>query len=333
MCILREAVCLRVSNIPNLVLTACEAGAPYEPHQNPAKLAILFSGGLDCTLLARIAHETASISDPIDLLNVACQNPRIHGEGKALHGISPYELCPDRITARNSLLELQRVCVGRVWRLVEINVPYEEMLEHRENILNLMYPHNTEMDLSIASALYFAARGAGIVRDSPSSSPSRVVISDALLEAITYVTPARVLLSGLGADELFGGYQRHATAFARRSLSGLLAELAIDIERLGKRNLGRDDRVTSHFGREVRYPYLDDNIVTWAMERPVWEKCGFGEHSPTDPCSGDRSGSNLPQSAPPLDPGKKILRLLACELGMYGVAREGKRAVSIRAPP
>src|ERR1700743_3529224 len=124
------------------------------------------------------------------------------------------------------------------------------------------------MDLSIAYALYFAARGTGIV-------------SSGVDEGLTpYTTPARVLLSGLGADELFGGYTRHSTAFNRNGYPGLLDELELDVNRLGKRKLGREDRVISHGGREARFPYLDESLVKWAVECPIWEKCGFRTNMP-----------------------------------------------------
>jgi asparagine synthetase B (glutamine-hydrolysing) len=100
-------------------------------------------------------------------------------------------------------------------------------MAHRPSIVKLMHPHNTEMDLSIACALYFAARGHGQASTNANQIP------------ITYTTQARVLLSGLGADELFGGYTRHATAFNRTGYSGLLNELKIEVDRLGKSNLGR----------------------------------------------------------------------------------------------
>ena len=158
------------------------------------------------------------------------------------------------------------------------------------------------MDLSIAYALYFAARGTGAASygQGASSAP--------------YATPARVLLSGLGADELFGGYTRHATAFNRKGFPGLLDELELDVNRLGKRNLGRDDRVISHWGREARFPYLDEDLVKWAVECPIWEKCGF-------------QNTVLDEQGPQIDPSKKVLRLLAYELGMPSVAQEKKRAV------
>lgn len=164
-----------------------------------------------------------------------------------------------------------------------------------------MYPHNTEMDLSIASALYFAARGEGTATTKPGE------------ETRPYATTARVLMSGLGADELFGGYSRHGAAHASRGYQGLVDELKLDVGRLGKRNLGRDDRVMAHWGREVRFPFLDEALVRWAMALPAWEKCDFG---------------NTDSGATGLDAEKRVLRLLSLNLGMAEVAREKKRAVS-----
>jgi asparagine synthetase B (glutamine-hydrolysing) len=184
-------------------------------------------------------------------------------------------------------------------------VPYIETVSHRDKVVALMYPHNTEMDLSIAYALYFAARGTGLAATEKNMKP------------VTYRTPARVLLSGLGADELFGGYTRHATAFERRGFPGLLSELELDVNRLGKRNLGRDDRVISNWGREARYPYLDESLVKWALDLPVWGKCGFGTER--------RNGQEVEED---LEHGKKILRLLASQLGLFSVAKEKKRAAS-----
>lgn len=162
------------------------------------------------------------------------------------------------------------------------------------------------MDLSIACALYFASRGSG-----------QASISDEV-PATDYTTEARVLLSGLGADELFGGYTRHATAFSRRGFQGLIEELDLDVSRLGKRNLGRDDRAISNWGREARFPYLDEDLVKWSLACPVWDKCGFGG-------SDETSGAVEPE----LEPGKKVLRLLAWKLGMHSVSQEKKRAVRL----
>lgn len=186
--------------------------------------------------------------------------------------------------------------------LCQIDIPYTEVLAHRGQVVSLMHPHNTEMDLSISYAFYFAARGSGYIHQLGNG------------EAETYSTPARVLLSGLGADELFAGYTRHATAFTRNGFAGLLNELELDLSRLGKRNLGRDDRVSAHWGKEIRYPYLDEGLLQWALAAPVWEKCGFGQVQ--------EKGEDW------IEPGKQVLRILARNLGMTRISQEKKRAVS-----
>ncbi|KAH0615065.1 uncharacterized protein H6S33_000701 [Morchella sextelata] len=318
--ILKESVNTRVRDIP----FRGEGGV---------RLAILFSGGLDCTVLARIVHECLPPGEPVDLLNVAFENPRVidarkvsaqepkkakkkkpkKGQYKGQHTDGPepepeaeikaeteapeeplpetetpeaqpdtYELCPDRLTGRKSHAELLSVC-PRPWRFHAINIPQPTLHAHRATVISLMHPHNTEMDLSIALAFYFASRSISHTPDT--SSPS-------------YTTPSRILLSGLGADELLGGYTRHLTAHRRSGTAGLIAELQLDLSRLGQRNLGRDDRVLSHWGREARYPFLDERVVGWCVAARV---------------GGKRD--------------KALLRGLAGSMGMGGVAGEKKRAV------
>ena len=56
---------------------------------------------------------------------------------------------------------------------------------------------------SLAIALYFASKGVGTIRKA-SESPRE-----------SYTSPAKVLLNGLGPDELLGGYGRYKTVFSQ----------------------------------------------------------------------------------------------------------------------
>jgi hypothetical protein len=77
-----------------------------------------------------------------------------------------------------------------------------------------------------------------------------------------YTSQARVALLGHGADELCGGYARHATRFRAAGWEGLAAELAIDMRRMWLRNLGRDDRLVGDHGR-------------WAVRLGEWVRVIF----------------------------------------------------------
>lgn len=306
---LSDALKLRVTNVPT--------HSQLHTSAETARIAVLFSGGLDCTLLARMAHDLIPSEEAIDLLNIAFENPRSL-QAQPVASTSPYETCPDRRTGRASFAELCSVCPQRKWRFVAIDMPYTSTLAHKEQIIELMRPHNTEMDLSIGMALYFAARGEG----------TAYVGGTAEAADQAYTTTARVLLSGLGADELFGGYSRHAAAFARSAYAGLAAELDLDYQRIGQRNLGRDDRVISHWGKETRYPFLDEDFVRFSLQLPVWEKCGFRQDKAIPKHYEETVQVDDPAK---LEPAKLLLRLAAWRLGMTKVAAERKRAIQFGA--
>lgn len=71
-----------------------------------------------------------------------------------------------------------------------------------------------------------------------------------------YKSQSRVVILGMGADESLGGYSRYKTK------PSLQDELQLDFRRLWERNLGRDDRVTADHGREGRFPFLDEDVLS-----------------------------------------------------------------------
>jgi asparagine synthetase B (glutamine-hydrolysing) len=128
------------------------------------------------------------------------------------------------------------------------------------------------------------------------------------LNSKPYKTTAKVLLSGLGADELFGGYSRHSSSFSNHGWEGLLQELQLDMDRISTRNLGRDDRIISDHGKEVRFPFLDENLLKTVSEIPIFLKMDLRY---------------------PKGMGDKLLLRLLChhELKCTGVSSEPKRAI------
>lgn len=70
------------------------------------RVSIMFSGGIDCTVLAAMCHQCIPTDEPIDLLNVAFENPR----KIKLHGNRNKYDVPDRLLGRISFEELRYLC-------------------------------------------------------------------------------------------------------------------------------------------------------------------------------------------------------------------------------
>ena len=129
--------------------------------------------------------------------------------------------------------------------------------------------------------------------------------TDAIVE--NYRSQARILLLGMGADEQMAGYGRHRTTFRKAGWSGLREELKRERSRLWLRNLGRDDRVVSDWGREARFPFLDEQVMHILSEFALPLVCDLTKELG----AGD----------------KLVLRTVARNLGLVHCAALQKRAI------
>ncbi|CAG9830107.1 unnamed protein product [Diabrotica balteata] len=266
--LLTDSIRRRISSQPKFCKICIKDKLPC----NHCTVGVLFSGGVDCSILALLSDQFVEKDRPIDLFNVAFDETKDYKT-------------PDRLTGLETFQELQNICPDREWRFNEVNITKLELDERRHvHIVDLIYPLKSVLDDSLGCALWFASRG--------------VVDSN-----------CRVLLVGMGADELFGGYTKHRAAFKRASWSGLHEILIEDWQNLPYRNLGRDDRVVSDHGRQLRTPYLDEQVVNYVRGLQCWEKT----------CPSDKLRHGFGD--------KILLRSLAYHLGLKKAAFLKKRAL------
>ena len=92
-----------------------------------------------------------------------------------------------------------------------------------------------------------------------------------------------VMLSGQGADELFGGYPWYARVLEKDGPRVLREHMTEDLLLLYKETLEREDKITMAHSIEMREPFLDKRIIKLSMEMDLklnlkGAKDQFGKH-------------------------------------------------------
>ncbi|KAL0889558.1 hypothetical protein Bca101_013541 [Brassica carinata] len=250
----------------------------FQGEREVVPVAVLFSGGLDSMILAALLDQC---------LDNKC-NQSFDGPN-----------APDRISAKAGIKELRKIAPMRRWKLVEIDADLSKLTLETKRVMSLINPADTYMDLNIGTALWLAARGDGWIHEESDNYEDS--------QRIRYKSVARILLVGAGADEQCAGYGRHRTKYRNGSWTALDQEMKLDMQRIWKRNLGRDDRCIADNGKEARFPFLDEDVIKTLLDIPLWEIADLEQPSG----KGD----------------KKILRQVAKLLGLHEVAKMPKRAI------
>ena len=255
---LRQSIRKRLNDIINL-----------NKNKNYA-LGVSFSGGLDSTLLAYYTLLETNENINIDLFNLSFENSS-----------------PDRITGIISYKELIDKFTNRKINLILIDKNYKEDITpiFQQKILNLIFPRNTHMDFNISAAKYLSTNKQGFLVDKIKlikyfENKEKIVNEDLIKKSDEktyqnnimtkkiqnfeydkftimekkYNSEAKIILDGLGADEIFGGYLRYKNGDIENQMKR-------DLDRLWLRNCGRDERVCGENLVELRFPYLDKDLM------------------------------------------------------------------------
>ncbi|HET8857415.1 MAG TPA: asparagine synthetase B [Nitrososphaeraceae archaeon] len=178
--------------------------------QDLSRIGIIFSGGIDSVLIAKITKELVP--------NVTCYTSGIAGSD---------DIKFSKIIADELDLDL---------KINELDVKdIENMLP---NILNIIETNNStqaEVSIPVFGALNLAAK-------------------DGL----------RVVFTGQGADELFGGYSWYGKIFSKYGYKKLKEYMIQDLLLLYKETLEREDKLAMANSIEMREPFLDSEVVKTA---------------------------------------------------------------------
>ncbi|EDR22302.1 asparagine synthetase, putative [Entamoeba dispar SAW760] len=194
---------------------------------------ILFSGGIDSSLIAYYTLLHCGNRE-VELYNVSCLYENTYDS-------------PDRLCAKAVLEDLKKLFPTKVIHFVEIDIQKEIGQTLSQELIPIIYPNDTVMDLSIATATSLALTQEG---HCDTGKKKRVV---------------RRVLCGQGSDEQLGGYGRHRNAKKWNKLS---KELEMDFCRLWNRNTARDSRVNDYCNAICFYPFLNSDLIRFIRNIP-----------------------------------------------------------------
>ena len=117
---------------------------------------------------------------------------------------------------------------------------------------------------------------------------------------------SNILLAGQGGDELFGGYQRYVRDYEQLGTETIQKIMYRDLARSYETNFQRDNQACSFHKVELRFPFVDRDVVRFSLGLPLSLK--------------------IKSAADRLR--KRVLRQVACNIGLPPfIAGKTKKAI------
>ncbi len=190
-----------------LLLRAIEKRLPDK------KFGILFSGGIDSTIIAYVCRKLKR--------DFICYTAGLEEEGMSEADDIKY--------AKKIAKEY-----GLTIKVKKLNL--EQTREHVEKVVPLIEDNNV-VKVGVALTFYAACQ-------------------------LAKKDKVKVIYSGLGSEEIFAGYERH------KKSQHINKECLAGLRKMYERDLYRDDVITMNNNLELRLPFLDKELVQYALTIP-----------------------------------------------------------------
>lgn len=176
------------------------------------KVGVLFSGGVDSTLIAYCLKELG--------VEFICYTAALEGE---------------KLSAARDLVSAREVAKKYGFQLKENILNVDEMEPVLKDVVKIIDSTNV-VKAGVAMPLYLCMQKA---------SEDKV----------------GALFSGLGSEEIFAGYERHISEDINR-------ECRKGLQEIQERDLERDNALAEHFNMKLLLPFLEKELVEYALEIP-----------------------------------------------------------------
>ena len=184
------------------------------PTNKEKKVGLLFSGGIDSTVIALILKELNC--------DFIAYTAKIEG---------------NNIEEAQDLIYADEISRKHFLRFHVATTHVDELEQQTIDVMNLI-EDNDYIKVSVALPFYLACKRAQ---------------EDGI----------DIMFSGLGSEEIFAGYRRHKQAKDPNQ------ECYEGLKIMHQRDLYRDDVITMNFTQELRVPFLDKELINYALSIPA----------------------------------------------------------------